>query len=221
VIEGALSGHPLLRTASLQRLDRQAAADLICLAEALAEEPEAFAPGEVAALVARDLWQCREELEVFEEVLPVERSVPVQGARSGLLDLVRAMGSAGRKGAGPGDPRDPLRSLAALRIREPVRGALGRVGGGLAELYAEGILAPAMRTAPLVAVATGVLADLEYLAAVLRREQEQCGATQRNVWVSWVTSIEEGLSGLREVLPTTMDPACTTVEMPVLRDPEG
>ncbi len=109
--EGVPAWHPLLRTASLLRLGRQEVDDLTFLVDALADtlaenparHPKPGSPQEVARMVAADLWQCRAELEIFDDMPDADAWRTFRDTRSHLTGLVAAMRPASREGPGFGD----------------------------------------------------------------------------------------------------------------------
>jgi hypothetical protein len=225
--EGVPAWHPLLRTASLLRLGRQEVDDLMCLADALAGEPVrppmASAPQEVARMVAADLWQCRAELEIFEDMPEATAWQAFRDTRRHLTGLVAAMHPPTGGGPALGDTYNPLRTLAALRIGEPARGALGRLGARAAEYFEDNPCGPRLMNDLLHAVAVGVHADLDYLLSVLRQQVERTDGPLQAEITAWVRTLEREVGVLRLVVPSIEeeDQEITWTEIPVPQDPEG
>jgi hypothetical protein len=225
--EGVPAWHPLLRTASLLRLGRQEVDDLMCLADALAGEPVrppmASAPQEVTRMVAADLWQCRAELEIFDDMPEATAWQAFRDTRRHLTGLVAAMHPPTGDGPGFGDTYNPLRALAALRIGEPARSALGRLGARAAEYFEDNPSGPRLMNDPLHAVAVGVHADLDYLLSVLRQQEERTDGPLQAEIAAWARTLERDVAVLRLVVPSLEegDQEITRTEIPVPRDPEG
>ncbi len=221
--EGVPAWHPLLRTAALLRLGRQEVDDLMCLADALAESLMAGSPQEVARMVAADLWQCRAELEIFDDMPDADEWQAFRDTRRQLIRLIAEMRPAGAEGAGFGDTYNPLRALAALRIGEPARSALGRLGGRAAEFFEDNPCGPRLMNDLLHAVAVGVHADLDYLAGVLRQQVERTDGPLQAEIAAWVRTLEREVEVLRLVVPSIEeeDQEITRTEIPVPRDREG
>jgi len=225
--EGVPAWHPLLRTASLLRLGRQEVDDLMCLADELAKNPVrplmASSPQDVARMVAADLWQCREELEIFDDMPDADVWRAFRDTRRHLADLVAAMRPPGGDGPGLGESDNPLRALAALRISEPARSALGRLGGQVAEFFEDNPSGPRLMNDLLHAVAVGVHADLDYLLTVLRQQEERTDGPLQAEIAAWARTLEREVEVLRMVVPSLEeeDQEITWTEIPVPRDPEG
>jgi len=225
--EGVPAWHPLLRTASLLRLGRQEVDDLMCLADALAEEPVrppmASAPQEVTRMVAADLWQCRAELEIFDDMPEATAWQAFRDTRHHLTVLVAAMHPPTGERPGFGDTYNPLRALAALRIGEPARSALGRLGARAAEYFEDNPSGPRLMNDLLHAVAVGVHADLDYLLSVLRQQVERTDGPLQAEIATWVRTLEREVEVLRLVVPSIKeeDQEITWTEIPVPQDPEG
>jgi hypothetical protein len=225
--EGVPAWHPLLRTASLLRLGRQEVDDLMCLADALAGEPVrppmASAPQEVTRMVAADLWQCRAELEIFDDMPEATAWQAFRDTRRHLTGLVAAMHPPTGDGPGFGDTYNPLRALAALRIGEPARSALGRLGARAAEFFEDNPCGRRLMNDLLHAVAVGVHADLDYLLSVLRQQVERTDGPLQAEIAAWARTLEREVGVLRLVVPSIKeeDQEITWTEIPVSRDPEG
>jgi len=225
--EGVPAWHPLLRTASLLRLGRQEVDDLMCLADELAKNPVrplmASSPQDVTRMVAADLWQCRAELEIFEDMPDANEWRAFRDTRLHLADLVAAMRPPDGEGWGLGDTYNPLRALAALRIGEPARSALGRLGGRAAEFFEDNPSGPRLMNDLLHAVAVGVHADLDYLLSVLRQQVERTDGPLQAEIAAWARTLEREVEVLRLVVPSIEeeDQEITWTEIPVPQDPEG
>jgi hypothetical protein len=221
--EGVPAWHPLLRTASLLRLGRQEVDDLICLADSLAENLMAGSPQDVARMVAADLWQCWAELEIFDDMPEATAWQAFRATRRHLTDLLAAMHPAGGGGPGFGDTYNPLRALAALRIGEPARSALGRLGGRAAEFFEDNPGDPRLMNDLLHAVAVGVHADLDYLLGVLRQQLERTDGPLRAEIAAWVGTLERDVEVLRLAVPSLEedDQEITRTEIPVPPNVEG
>jgi len=221
--EGVPAWHPLLRTASLLRLGRQEVDDLMCLADSLAENLMANSPEEVTQMVAADLWQCRTELEIFDDMPEASSWQAFRATRRHLTGLVAAMHPPTGGGPGLGDTYNPLRALAALRIGEPARGALGRLGARAAEFFEDNPCGPRLMNDLLHAVAVGVHADLDYLLSVLRQQVERTDGPLRAEIAAWAGVLEREVGVLRLAVPSIEeeDQEVTWTEIPVPRDPEG
>jgi hypothetical protein len=201
--------------------------DLMCLADALAENPVrplmAGSPLEVTRMVAADLWQCRAELEIFEDMPDADEWRAFRDTRRHLTGLVAAMHPPTGEGPGLGDTYNPLRALAALRIGEPTRSALGRLGGQAAEFFEDNPGGPRLMNDLLHAVAVGVHADLDYLAGVLRQQVERTDGPLQVEIAAWARTLEREVGVLRLVVPSIKeeDQEITWTEIPVPQDPEG
>jgi hypothetical protein len=219
--EGVPAWHPLLRTASLLRLGRQEVDDLMCLADELAKNPVrplmASSPQEVARMVAADLWQCRAELEIFDDMRDADEWRAFRDTRRHLTGLVAAMHPPTGGGPGFGDTYNPLRALAALRIGEPTRSALGRLGARAAEYFEDNPSGPRLMNDLLHAVAVGVHADLDYLLSVLRQQVERTDGPLKAEITAWVRTLEREVEVLRLVVPSIKeeDQEITWTEIPV------
>jgi hypothetical protein len=201
--------------------------DLMCLADSLAEnpvrQPTPGSPQEVARMVAADLWQCRAELEIFDDMPEATAWQAFRDTRRHLADLVAAMRPPDGEGWGLGDTYNPLRALAALRIGDPARSALGRLGGRAAEFIEDNPGGPRLMNDLLHAVAVGVHADLDYLAGVLRQQVERTDGPLQAEIAAWARTLERDVAVLRLVVPSLEegDQEITRTEIPVPRDPEG
>ena len=218
--------HPLLRTASLLRLGRQEVDDLMGLADAVAsvgvERPMVCSPQDVAKMVAADLWQCHQELEIFVDLPTASEWEAFRVTRSHLAHLVGAMRPAGADGPGLGNSYDPLRSLAALRLEEPGRSALARLGGRVAEFFETNSPSPRLVDDLLHAVAAGVHADLDYLLSVLRQQLGRTGGSFQEAISRWVGALERDVEVLRQAVPSIEeeDQEVTWTDIPVPQDLE-
>jgi hypothetical protein len=221
--EGVPAWHPLLRTASLLRLGRQEVDDLMCLADSLAENLMATSPQDVARMVAADLWQCWAELEIFDDRPEASSWQAFRDTRRHLTGLVAAMHPPTGGGPGFGDTYNPLRALAALRIGEPARSALGRLGARAAEFFEDNPSGPRLMNDLLHAVAVGVHADLDYLLSVLRQQEERTDGPLQAEIATWARTLEREVEVLRLVVPSLgeEDQEVTWTEIPVPRDPEA
>ena len=196
--------HPLLRTAGLLHFRLENARDLIFLAEALADEVHRVAsPPEVLELVAMDLWQLRAEVEIFEE-WPEEPSLEkvYPQTRKTLASVARQIASEPRS---VDDSMDPVRALAALRLAEPGRGVLKRLGTHLAYYCAEHAARPWVLNQPGHASAIGAFCDLDYLATVLRQQEERTHGTLKAQTATWARTLEREVEVLRLVVPALPD----------------
>ena len=174
-------------------------------------------------MVAADLWQCRTELEIFDDMPEASSWQAFRDTRRHLTGLVAAMHPPTGDAPGFGDTYNPLRALAALRIGEPARRALGRLGGRAAEYFEDNPSGPRLMNDLLHAVAVGVHADLDYLLGVLRQQLERTDGPLQAEIAAWARTLEREVEVLRLVVPSIKeeDQEITRTEIPIPRDPEG
>ena len=173
-------------------------------------------------MVAADLWQCRAELEIFDDLPDADAWRGFRNTRSRLTRLVAEMRPAGGNGPSLGETYNPLRALAALRIGEPACGALGRLGGRAAEYFEDNPTGPRLMNDLLHAVAVGVHADLDYLLTVLRQQLERTEGPLQAEIAAWARTLERDVEVLRLVVPSLEeeDQEITRTEIPIPLDVE-
>jgi len=210
--------HPLLRTGGLLHFNIEYARDLMFLADALAdEEPRRASPREVLDLVALDLWQLWAEVEVFDE-WPEEPSLQkvYPETRKTLASVARQIAGEPRA---VDDSMDPVRALAALRMAEPGRSVLKRLGTDLA--YCRTEHTPRVLKEPAHGSAIGAYCDLDYLATVLRQQEERTDGTLKAEIATWAHTLEREVRRLHPVIPSIPDEEDLEITRPEIPVPGG
>lgn len=214
--------HPLLRSASLLRLDSRHARDLTEVADGLSQGiVGVWSPVDVCGLVALDLRQCLAETEIFVE--PGFESPYGKEIRAMRATVGRIVPEMGHLGASPGatDIRDPLRAVARIWLQAEVYVALGRLGATVAEAFEEGGRADVPAPDTAWSAAAGVTCDLSFLAVVLREQAARCVGELMPAMESWADSLMHEVRSLEFALPAEPEASpqeITRPEIPVVHE---
>jgi len=203
------------------RLRREDAEALVALADVLGTlpretaKPERRDPFRTCSLVALDLRQCREELEIFQE----DRSIPY---RDGVLpvwhDLHRILQELNLLVESPeaSDPWNPWREVARLWLPEAIYDPLHRLGATAGEYSAEVPPVGYSYNDGAWTSATGVACDLGFLSRVLEGAVSSCEGSLGQHLRAWAAGLRRQSETLAMSLPA--EPAeqeITRTEIPV------